>query len=128
MILALALASATTAADLDALGSAVAACDRAVVNPVFSAEAERRSDVMRATFREQEAIVAQRRALAARRIELRQQAAPGGYEALTLAEAAVEERQQALNDLRLLENLRRETMDAMRHHFLQTCPAGKGRS
>jgi len=121
------LASATTAADLDALGTAVAACDRGTVNPAFSSEAVRRSDFMRATYREQEAIVALRRELASRRIQLRQQPSSAASElaALELAEAAVEERQRALNDQRLLEGLRRETIDTMRHHFLQNCFAGR---
>lgn len=122
------LAFATTSLDLDALSTAVAACDRSVVTPVFASETARRSDFMRATFREQEAIVAQRRELATRRLALRQQASTAAAEAaLSLAEEAVEDRQRALNDQRLLENLRRETMDTMRHHFLQTCPAGRGK-
>ncbi|WP_300973373.1 hypothetical protein [Sphingomonas sp. LHG3406-1] len=120
------LATATTAVDLDALGAAVATCDRTVVNPAFSSEAARRSEFMRVTYREQEAIVAQRRENAARRAAMRQQPDVAAAEAaLAQAEAAIEERQRALNDQRLLEGLRREAMDSMRHHFLQNCPAGK---
>ncbi|GAA4008082.1 hypothetical protein GCM10022280_00970 [Sphingomonas swuensis] len=119
------LASATTAADLDMLGKAVATCDRSLTNPTFSAEAARRSEFMLSTFREQEAIVAQRRDLVARRMALRQQPSVAAEQDLSLAEAAAENRQRSLNDERLLESLRRETIDTMRHQFLQTCPAGK---
>ena len=92
------LASATTAGDLDALGKAVSVCDRTLVNPVFSAEAARRSEFMLATFREQEAIVAQRRELATRRSATRQQPSATVDAALALAEASIEDRQRALND------------------------------
>lgn len=125
MIVAALLAS--TAVELDTLGAAVAACDRAVVNPAFSAEPARRSDFMRTTFREQEAIVSARHQLATRRhaLRLRPNAPASELAALALEDAAVEDRQRALNDQRLLEGLRQETMDTLRRHFLQNCPSGK---
>ena len=44
---------------------------------------------------------------------------------LKLEEAATEDRQQALNDRRMLEGIRRDTMDSLRRYFLMNCPAGK---
>ena len=113
--------------DIDTLGTAVAKCDRPVVNATFSAEVGRRSDFMRQTFREQEAIVAARRDLAQRRLALRSN---GGAQAPGLAVldnegAIIEDRQRALNDQRLLENLRQESMDQLRRLFLQNCAPGK---
>ena len=114
-------------ADLDALNQAVARCDRATVNPVFSAEAAQRSTFLLDTFREQEAIVTARLDIAQRRAALRQAGALKASDdrQLKLEEAATEDRQQALNDRRMLEGIRRDTMDSLRRYFLMNCPAGK---
>ena len=47
--------------------------------------------------------------------------------AIALEEALVEDRQRALNDKRMLEAIRQDTMDAMRRHYLARCPSGKGK-
>jgi hypothetical protein len=44
---------------------------------------------------------------------------------LSLEEAAIEDRQKALNDQRMLEGIRQDAMDSMRRYFLMNCPAGK---
>ena len=119
---------ASASANLDALGSAITRCDRTASNPVFAAEAGRRSDFLRQAYREQEAIVGARLALAQRRRELREAAAskPGADEAkFVIDEAAIEDRQRALNDQRMLEAIRQDTMDSLRRQFLLNCPAGR---
>lgn len=122
-LFALALASA----DLDALDQAVARCDRAAANPAFAGETSRRSQFLLDAYREQEAIVAQRLALADQRRTLREAATSkaGDGRQLKLQEAAIEDRQRALNDRRLLERIREDAMDTMRRYYLNNCPAGK---
>ncbi len=121
-LFALALASA----DLDALDQAVARCDRTAANPVFSGEAARRSQFLLDAYREQEGIVADRLALADRRRALREAGTTkaSDQKQLTLDEAAIEDRQKALNDKRMLESIRQDAMDNMRRYFLTNCPAG----
>ena len=46
---------------------------------------------------------------------------------LDLQQAALDDRQKALNDKRMLEGIREDAMDSMRHYFLLNCPAGGGR-
>ena len=119
---------AAASADLDALDQAVARCDRGTANPVFSAEAGRRSQFLLDAYREQEAIVTARFDLAQRRRELREvgnRKATAEEQKLGLEDAALEDRQKALNDQRMLEAIRRDAMDSMRHYFLFNCPAGK---
>jgi hypothetical protein len=113
-------------ADLDALNQAVAHCDRGRANPVFSAEAAERSTFLLDTYREQESIVAARLELAQRRATLREAGAikAADEKQLKLEEAGIEDRQHALNDRRLLEGIRRDTMDSLRRYFLMNCPAG----
>ena len=117
-------------AELQALDQAVAQCNRAVINPAFSSESERRSQFLLDTYQEQEAIVSERLALSERRRVLRESASKKNAEddrAITLEEALLEDRQRALNDKRMLEGLRRDTMDAMRRHYLTHCPSGKNK-
>ena len=120
-------------ADLDALDSAVARCDRTQSNPVFSAEAARRSQFLLGAYREQEAIVNERLAIADQRRAMRQvPASPAIKPAdqkqiekqLDLQAAALDDRQKALNDQRMLEGIRQDAMDSMRRYFLNNCPAG----
>ena len=118
---------AAASADLDALDQAVARCDRTAANPVFSGEAARRSQFLLDAYREQETIVADRLALADQKRTLRE-AGPikaSEQKQLDLQEAAIEDRQKALNDKRMLEGIRQDAMDNMRRYFLTNCPAGK---
>ena len=124
------LALAMTAADLDTLDAAVQRCDRAAVNPIFAGVAGARSAFMTETFREQEAIVAERLDIANRKRALREATAPapkGGdtIAKLDLQNQALEDRQRALNDRRMLEGLRGEAIDAKRRYYLARCANGK---
>jgi hypothetical protein len=121
---------AAASADLDALDQAVARCDRAAVNPIFSGEAARRSLFLLDAYREEEAIVGARADLASRRRDWRESPKPSAADdkALKLEEAALDDRQKALNDQRLLEGIRQDAMDNMRHYFLMNCPAGGNES
>ena len=119
------LAAAST--DLDALDQAVARCDRHAANPVFAGEAARRSQFLLDAYREQEAIVADRLALSDQRRASRE-AGPikaADQKQFDLQAAAIEDRQKALNDRRMLEGIRQDAMDTMRRYFLTNCPAGK---
>jgi hypothetical protein len=123
---------AAASADLDALDQAVARCDRVAANPAFAGEAARRSQFLLDAYREQEAIVAERLALADQRRTLREAAIPAKTveqkqleKQLGLQEAALDDRQKALNDRRMLEAIRQDAMDNMRRYFLTNCPAGK---
>ena len=114
-------------ADLDALNNAVARCDRRTANPVFAAEAAARSASILDAYREQESIVAMRLSVSQKRAAMRE----GGKilavneKKLALEEAAIEDRQRALNDKRMLEGIRRDAIDTMRRYFLLNCPAGQ---
>ena len=114
-------------AELDALNHAIARCDRGTANPAFSSEAAQRSTFLLDTYREQEAIVAARLDLSQRRATLREAGAikAADEKRFSLEEAAIEDRQRALNDRRMLEGIRRDAMDSMRRYFLMNCPAGK---
>ena len=119
-------------ADLDALDQAVARCDRNAVNPMFAGEAARRSEFLLDAYRQQASIVADRLALTDQRRALREatdlKAADrkDTEKQLDLLQAALEDRQKALNDKRMLEGIREDAMDSMRHYFLLNCPAGGG--
>jgi len=117
---------AAASADLDALDQAVARCDRGAANPVFSAESARRSQFLLDAYREQERIVADKLALSDKRRALREAGTikPADDKALELTQAALDDRQRALNDKRMLEGIRQDAMDTMRRYFLTNCPAG----
>ena len=121
------LLAAATSTDLGALDQAVARCDRNAANPVFAGEGARRSEFLLEAFREQQAIVAARADLTERRRAWRESASPSIVDdkALKLDEADLDDRQKALNDSRMLEGLRQDAIDTMRHYFLTNCPAGK---
>jgi hypothetical protein len=122
---------AATSADLDALNQSVELCNRKLANPVFSAETGRRSQFMLDAFREQETIVAARLDLAERRRTLRDMTGAKGSDderSLAIAASQIEDRQRALNDRRMLEGIRRETIDSMRRYFLAHCASGKDKS
>jgi hypothetical protein len=122
---------AAASADLDALDQAVARCDRTSANPVFATEAARRSQFLLDAYREQESIVKDRLAVADQRRTLRESTTgrPADQKQLEkqldLQQAALDDRQKALNDRRLLEGIRQDAMDNMRRYFLNNCPAGK---
>jgi hypothetical protein len=118
---------AAASADLDALDQAVAHCDRTAANPAFAGESARRSQSLLDAYREQEGIVTDRLALSDRRRTLRE-AGPvkaSDEKQLQLQEAALDDRQKALNDKRMLEGIRQDAMDTMRRYFLSNCPAGR---
>src|SRR5690348_1003510 len=121
---------AAASADLDALDQAVARCDRSIANPVFSGEAARRSSFLLDAYKEQEGIVADRLALADQQRALREATNIKPAEVkqtqkqLDLQQAAIDDRQKALNDRRLLEGIRDDATDSMRRYFLMNCPAG----
>ncbi len=121
------LTLAAASADLDALDQAVTRCDRSAANPVFSGEAARRSQFLLDAYREQETIVNDQLALADQRRSLRE-AGPvktAEQKKLDFQQSALEDRQRALNDKRMLEGIRQDAMDNMRRYFLNNCPAGK---
>ena len=124
---------AAASADLDALDQAVTHCERAAVNPMFAGEAARRSQFLLDAYHEQEVIVGDRLALADQRRSLREDASVKVAERkqtdkqLDLQQSAIDDRQKALNDKRMLEGIREDAMDSMRHYFLLNCPAGGGR-
>lgn len=124
---------AAASADLDALDQAVARCDRHAAHPVFAGEAARHSKFLLDAYREQEAVVNERLALADQRRALREATPTPSSKAadqkqlekqLDLQQAALDDRQKALNDQRLLEGIREDAMDSMRRYFLTNCPAG----
>jgi hypothetical protein len=123
---------AAASADLDALDRAVARCDRNSVNPMFAGEAARRSQFLLDAYRQQAAIVADRLSLSDQRRALREATDLKAAERkesekqLDLLQAALDDRQKALNDQRMLEGIREDAMDSMRHYFLLNCPAGGG--
>jgi hypothetical protein len=120
--------------DLPALDAAIERCDRAIVLPVFAAEAQRRSAAVTAFYQEQAQIVADRLATASKRRALREGAAAlaTGQEApaatdqeLALRQLALDDRQRALDDQRRLETMRQEAVDLKRQYFLTKCAGAK---
>jgi hypothetical protein len=117
---------AAASADLDALDQAVQQCNRETVNPMFAGEAARRSQFLLDAYKEQEGIVSDRLTLNDQRRTMRE---AGSIKAtdqrqLDLQQAALDDRQKALNDKRMLEGIREDAMDSLRHYFLLNCPAG----
>jgi hypothetical protein len=127
---------AAASADLDTLNQAVARCDRNAVNPMFAGEAARRSEFLLDAYHEQQAIVSDRLTLADQRRALREPGTTSSKSTaaeqkqlakqLDLQQADLDDRQKALNDKRMLEGIREDAMDSMRHYFLLNCPAGGG--
>ncbi|MEQ1510898.1 MAG: hypothetical protein ABL909_10930 [Sphingopyxis sp.] len=130
LLLLLALSAPNDAPSLTALSDGVARCDRAATMTVFQAEESRRTRFMTDAYIEQEAIVQERRALTTRRQLLRTATVQtaDSEAAVALAAALNADRQAALDDARLLERLRRETIDQMRRQFLSTCGDGRRRA
>jgi hypothetical protein len=123
----LAVGSITT--EFELLDRAIATCSRTVVSPAFAADPARRSVVMTETVREQEAIVSERIDIAVRRRALRETRPAGikvgdNEQVLNMAALALEDRQRALNDRRMLETMRTEAMDVKRRYYLAHCAKG----
>ena len=124
---------AAASADLDTLNQAVAHCDRAAVNPMFAGEAARRSEFLLDAYKEQAEIVDERLAITEQRRALREDSSikladqKELEKQLDAQQADLDDRQKALNDKRMLEGIREDAMDSMRHYFLLNCPAGGGR-
>jgi hypothetical protein len=117
------------AAELETLDQAMAICSRTIVGPAFAADVGRRSSVMTDIVREQEAIVTQRLDNADRRRALRETRPSGRLasdedQQLAMAALALEDRQRALNDRRMLETMRAEAMDVKRRFYLAHCAKG----
>src|SRR5689334_5397441 len=110
---------AAASADLDTLDQAVARCDRAAVNPMFAGEAARRSEFLLDAYKEQEAIVEERLTINEQRRALREAAdlKPADQKQtekqLELQQAALDDRQKAPNDKRMLEGIREDAIDSM---------------
>ena len=119
---------AAASADLDTLDQAVTRCDRAAVNPMFAGEAARRSQFLLDAYKEQEGIVTDRAALTEQRRTLRDGGSvkEADQKLLDQQQSDLDDRQKALNDKRMLEGIREDAMDSMRHYFLLNCPAGGG--
>ena len=139
MLIASLMTALVASPDFEALDRAIARCDRSLINPAFAAEAERRSRFLTEAYRDQEQIVAERRAIAEQRRALRElpeDEAPAqdepvveiSEEELSMRALLVEDRQRALNDSRLLESLRQEAMDAKRRFYLAHCASGRDRT
>jgi len=126
-MISLLLVAAAASADLDALDQQVTRCDRAAASPTFAADAARRAQFLLDAYREQEEIVSARTDLSSRRRAWRESDRPSASadKQLKLEEAALDDRQKMLNDQRMLEGIRKDAMDSMRHYFLINCPAGK---
>ncbi|MEQ1689158.1 MAG: hypothetical protein ABL874_11350 [Sphingopyxis sp.] len=126
----LALSVPSDAPSLTALADGGARCDRPATTAVFQAEETRRTQFLTQAYAEQETIVLERRALAARRAALRTATVQtaDSEAAVLLAAALNTDRQTALDDARLLERLRHEAIDQMRRQFLSTCGDGRRRA
>ncbi|MBO9579762.1 MAG: hypothetical protein J7498_02620 [Sphingobium sp.] len=118
--------------DLAALDKAVARCDAKFMTATFSAEPQRRRAFAIDAYHEQESIVAARRALAMKRLAPVLVAAPaaGGPVPASNADldreaSLIAERQQELDDVRMLSSQRDQLLDLMRQQYLAKCATGK---
>lgn len=134
---------------------AVGKCDGGAMNKIFTAEPQRRRAAVIGFYTEQQAIVVARRALALRRFEAMSKpvvavqapaaapvsasqsviapvAAPAPIAALApsfdLDAQALSDRQQALDDARMLNGLRENALDMMRQQYLNSCNNGLARA
>jgi hypothetical protein len=132
MTIALALIAQLSAAalagpDLVEVERAVAKCDGGAMTKIFGAEPQRRRAALIAVFNEQQAIVSARQALAQRRFEAAGKpasppdVAPIPAPNFDLEAQALADRQQRLDDSRMLGGLRDNALDMMRQHYLTGC-------
>jgi|GEM_PF-1271349 len=128
---------ATAGPDLAEVDRAVAKCDSGAMTKVFGKEPERRRAAMIAIFTEQQAIASERRALAQRRYDALAKPAPAVPDAAAMPAAvpvptanfeleqqALTDRQQALDDARMLGEMRDKALDTMRQQYLTACNTG----
>lgn len=120
-------AAATDGPELADVERAVARCDSGAMTKIFASEPQRRRAAVIAVFAEQQAIVAARRALAQRRYEalgrppVGPEAAPAPAQNFDLEAQALADRQEALNDARMLGSMRDGALDMMRQQYLTAC-------
>ncbi|MBT2186420.1 hypothetical protein [Sphingobium nicotianae] len=133
-----------TGPDLAEVERAVGKCDSGTMTKIFAGEPQRRRAAMIAIFNEQQAVVEARRALAQRRFEAMNRppapvqpsqsipAQPGATPVPAVAAAApspnfdmeaqqLADRQQALDDARMLGGMRDNALDMMRQQYLIGC-------
>ena len=114
--------------DFDAVGKAVAACDRNVISKTVTDDVTRHGAFLVQAFKDQRAIAADRAALAERRRHLR-----GGEpttdteQGIALEGQAIDDRQRALDDQRQLDRQQQEVMANFRQVYLTRC-SGRGAS
>ncbi len=132
LILAQAASVLADGPDLHEVARAVDKCDRDVMAKVFSVEPQRRRAATIAMFNEQQALVTERQALAQRRLDVqgrqgKGQAVPASQWSgddparIEFDAQALANRQQALDDARMLNNLRDSALDMMRQQYLVSC-------
>lgn len=105
------------------LRGAVAQCDRGSIADLARAEPHRRAEFADAIYREQRAIASERAALAP--AATASVATPAGQAGLTNARAALDARQQQLEDARAVERAWRDFFDEQRADFLASCSGKK---
>lgn len=132
LALLLAAALASEGPDLAALDKAVARCDAKTMTATFAAEPQRRRAFAIDAYHEQESIVAARRALAMKRLAPVLVATPaaGGLTPASNSDldheaGLIAERQQELDDTRMLSSQRDQLLDLMRQQYLAKCSGGK---
>jgi hypothetical protein len=143
LVMAQLAAGAGEGPDLAEVDRAVAKCDSGAMTKIFGKEPERRRTAMIAIFTEQQAIAAERRTLAQRRYEAMSNPAPAMPEAgpptapapaptpaanFELEKQLLADRQQALDDARMLAEMRDKALDTMRQQYLTTCNTGLARA
>jgi hypothetical protein len=137
MLLALIFAAAVAVdgPDLAAIDRAVLKCDAKAMTATFADEPQRRRTFAISVFNEQQAIVNDRRLLAARRMTQ-----PSGIAAIPVATPVgasdepgdidrqaylLGERQRELDDVRMLSTMRDQVLDLMRQQYLTKCAVGR---
>ncbi len=131
LLLAQASAVALDGPDLAEVERAVGKCDTGAMTKVFIAEPQRRRAAFIALFNEQQAIVTARRTLAQRRFDAMSKPAmlaesapaapPLAQPDFSLEAQMIADRQQALDDARMLGAMRDNALDMMRQHYLLGC-------
>lgn len=135
LLLAAASPADISAMDLPALDQVIEKCEREKALPVFLAEPRRRSDFLTFVFSEQSAIGSERIQLTQARRAARSAPPAQGKEAQALAAQTeqdlsqklllLDDRQRALDEIRRIENIRREAVDEKRQYFLSRCSSTK---
>ena len=120
--------------DLAAIDRAVAKCDAKVMTATFADEPQRRRAFAIAAFSEQQDIVSARRALIARRMPPAPAITPLPVSVPVTADDHAEldrqaqllaQRQQELDDARMLSAMRDQVLDLMRQQYVSKCSSGR---